>query len=74
MNNLRTSRTKETFLFKDAIILTLFAVTCPILGVLLLWLLQRHSNWYYPFFLIGILLFICWTTFIAQHFDIMYIP
>ncbi len=35
---------------------------------------QRRSNWYYPFFLIGILLFICWATFIERHFDIVYIP
>lgn len=74
MNHFETSRTKEAFLFKDAFNLTLFTVICPILGILILWLLQRYSNWYYPFFLIGILLFICWTTFMEQHFDIIYIP
>lgn len=74
MNHFRTSRTKEAFLFKDATILTSFTVIYPILGILLLWLLQRRSNWYYPFFLIGILLFICWATFIERHFDIVYIP
>ena len=74
MNHFRTSRTKEAFLFKDAIILTSFTVICPILRILPLWLLQRLSNWYYPFLLIGILLFICRVTFIERHFDIVYIP
>lgn len=74
MSYFRTSRTKEAFLFKDAIILTSFTVICPILRILPLWLLQRLSNWYYPFLLIGILLFICRVTFIERHFDIVYIP
>ncbi len=74
MNHFKTSRTKEAFLFKDAFILTLFTVICPILGIPLLWLLQRQSNWYYPFCLTGILLFICWITFVEQHFDIVYKP
>lgn len=74
MSHFRTSRTKEAFLFKDAIILTSFTVICTILRILPLWLLQRLSNWYYPFLLIGILLFICRVTFIERHFDIVYIP
>lgn len=74
MNHFKASRTKEAFLFRDAFILTLFTVICPLLGILLLWLLQKRSKWYYPFCLIGILLFIYWTTFIEQHFDIVYIP
>lgn len=74
MGHFKTSRTKEAFLFKDAIILTSFTVICPILRILPLWLLQRLSNWYYPFLLIGILLFICRVTFIERHFDIVYIP
>ncbi|EGF57987.1 hypothetical protein HMPREF9446_01499 [Bacteroides fluxus YIT 12057] len=44
------------------------------MGILLLGLLRRHSKWYYPFCLIDILLFIYWTAFIEQHFDIVYIP
>lgn len=74
MNHFRTSRTKEAFLFKDAIILTSFTVICPVLGLPFLGLLRRRSNWYYPFFLIGILLFICWAAFMERHLDIVYIP
>ena len=33
MNHFRTSRTKEAFLFKAAIILTSFTVICPVLGL-----------------------------------------
>ena len=73
MDLFRTFRTKGAFFDKEAIILASFAVVCPIIGSLL-WILQKHSNWYYPFFLIGILLFICWATFIEQHFDIVYTP
>lgn len=74
MNHFKTSRTKEAFSFQHAIMLTSFAVICPILGIFLLWILQKRSNWYYPFCLIGILLFICWATFVERHFEIVYIP
>lgn len=46
----------------------------PPLGILGMYALRKKSKWYYLFFSIGILVFICWCAFIARHFKIVYIP